>query len=1628
MFDQKAPVLRRLVLLFALVSLPASTLLLPAATVALAQPDRPSVVLPADGANDGVVQIDGSSSMTAINQLLKQRYETAFPEVEVEVAANGTRAALKALLNGEIDLAAIGRPLTLEEKAKGLVEIPVSQERVAIIVSQDNPFKGSLTLDQLSQIFQGEIVNWAEVGGPDAPIRVIDRPQASDTRLAFGRYGWLDALRTAPKGTNSRANFIDLDTDDTTEVIQSLGQDGISYAIVDQVREAAGVRLVPIAVLQDVLPDSSLYPYTFSRSYAYKAELAPALQSFLGFATTEPGQAAIVTAKGNEAKAIVSALTAAALASQPSSPLVAESPAASKAAIELTEATSPEATEEQIAADQIAADEIAAETEAPEPPDDRAVSLKDNATEATQTTDTQLAEIAQDTEEALEATAPSLQPVAAEPDVAISQAVAETPVTDAAEKPAMQVIKPIPTGRVRTQPELNQQYFDAPAQAPIVVEKPVRSEEDVPATGSPQPRRIVERLDDLSDLDEQNPPVEAPIVEPAAEPIAPEAPIARTVEPVEPVPDSPRQRAAWWWLLLPLTLAVFLIRWLRGRNKPTAPAAPKPAGTKPPQPESSHPEIVTSESSATTIAEAPIEVPVETPAEVISHPEAAPVEASEIASVEAPEPQPEEAIDTSTETPIDATIAAPDASETPLAEPLVVEMPLEAPTVPVPEVVDSDVVVSEVVASEIVASEIVASEVVASDTVEADTIDAEIVEPETLEPETLEPETPEPETETAEALDQAIEQVAEIESDAIPEPPSEGLDEASDVPMQLPEPIVLEAPIPGVTEPISAVANVQPIASPSIADIAADSVMMPVPRDDAEPTVETFKRTFQDYLRSYFGQSLETATVQDRYMALAYVVRDRMMKLDRPETCLQQPDVRIVGEIAAEFMPGPHLANNLMNLGYWEQVRQAMRELGIDLEELVEQEEEPGLGKGGLGRLMVCYLDSLSTANVPAIGYGIRYEFGIFDQVIQDGWQVEVPDSWLRNGNPWELEVPEGMVEVKFGGETQAYLDEHGQYRVRWVPKEVITGIPYDTPIPGYRTQTINPLRLWKAETGNLCKVLYPVDVEIEGKALRLKQQFFLVSCALQDVLRLHRLGGGSAETLHQRFALQLNDTDPTLAVAELMRLLVDEGGLAWDTAWDVTQKTLAYTNHSLMPETLDDLWSVRVFEHFLPRHLEIIFEINRRFLDEVRAKYPNDLDRIQRVSLIDETGERYVRTTYLACVGSHAINGVSKLHTQLLEQTILRDFYDLYPEKFSNQTNGVTPRRFLQLINPRLATLITSEIGDDWITDLDELRKLEEFVDDPQFRDEWQQIKQACKADLADYIQQQTGIQVDVNSLFDVHTMRLHEYMRKHLQVLHILTLYNRIKANPNLDLTPRTFIFAGKAAPDYFTAKLIIKLIHAVAELVNHDPDVRDRLKVVFLPDYNLKVAQRIYPAADLAEYISTAGTEACSTGNMIFAMNGAAIIGTLDGSNIELRDAVGAENFFLFGLTAQEAANLRQGYTPIDHYHTNPDLNAAIDLIASGALSNGDTDLFQPLVNLLLYSDEYLLLADYQSYIDCQARVSRTYQTPEQWLQLSILTVARIGPFSSDRAIREYCQTVWNIQPVSKKLREYTKPQAG
>jgi glycogen phosphorylase len=805
------------------------------------------------------------------------------------------------------------------------------------------------------------------------------------------------------------------------------------------------------------------------------------------------------------------------------------------------------------------------------------------------------------------------------------------------------------------------------------------------------------------------------------------------------------------------------------------------------------------------------------------------------------------------------------------------------------------------------------------------------------------------------------------------------------------------------------------------------------------------QRAITDHLRYSSGRPAAALRPEHYYRALALAVRDRMQdrRVASTQTSLDLGS-KVTCYLSAEFLMGPQLGNNLLNLGLEGAAKSALAAMGQKLDEVLACEEEPGLGNGGLGRLAACYLDSLATLERPAIGYGIRYEFGIFDQEIHDGWQVEQTDNWLDRGNPWEIAKPDVSYLVKWGGHVERYTDDAGRERARWVPGLLLKGVAYDTPIQGYGVNTCNVLTLWSARavksfaldafnTGDyykavedevtsetVTKVLYPNDEPEAGKRLRLLQQHFFVSCSLQHVLHImDDLADAGVRELPQRFAMQLNDTHPSIGVAELMRLLLDERLLEWDEAWDITVATFAYTNHTLLPEALET-WPLELFDQSLPRHLEIIYEINRRFLNEVRTRFLGDAERVRRMSLIGEDGGKHVRMAHLATVGSHAINGVAALHSELLKESVLKDFYEMWPERFSNKTNGVTPRRFLALSNPGLRALLDRTIGEGWLTDLGRLRGLEQFIDDSSFREQWRDIKRNNKARLASFVHESTGVELNPQWIFDIQVKRIHEYKRQHLNVLHIIALYYRLKQNPELSIPPRAFIFGGKAAPGYFLAKRIIKLINAVGETINNDPEVNKSLKVAFIPNFNVQNAHLIYPAANVSEQISTAGKEASGTGNMKFMINGALTVGTLDGANVEIREEAGPENFFLFGLTADEVEALKaSGYRPADYIDSNDELRAVLDLIAGGTFSHGDTEVFRPLVDNLRYDDPFLVCADYASYVECQARVSAAWQDGESWTKMSILNTARSGKFSSDRAIAEYCDEIWKVWPLTVKI---------
>ncbi|MBT6149818.1 MAG: glycogen/starch/alpha-glucan phosphorylase, partial [Gemmatimonadetes bacterium] len=774
------------------------------------------------------------------------------------------------------------------------------------------------------------------------------------------------------------------------------------------------------------------------------------------------------------------------------------------------------------------------------------------------------------------------------------------------------------------------------------------------------------------------------------------------------------------------------------------------------------------------------------------------------------------------------------------------------------------------------------------------------------------------------------------------------------------------------------------------------------------------------HLRLSLAKDRFSATRHDRFLSLAMAVRDRLVDrwIDTQQR-YYETDTRRVYYMSLEFMTGRLLANALINLDLYAEAQQAMADSGQDLASLLEQESEPGLGNGGLGRLAACFLDSAATLELPVYGYGLRYEYGIFQQRIFNGFQVEAPDNWLRNGNPWEIKRPEKVYPVRFYGRVEEGADARGHLRFSWVGGEQVLAMAYDTPVPGYENGTVNTLRLWSAKatrefnlehfnygdyekavedknrTETITRVLYPNDNFFVGRELRLKQQYFLVSATLQDALarwfRHHRGFSGFAV----KHAFQLNDTHPSIAIAELMRILVDEASLRWEEAWEITVQCFGYTNHTILPEALEQ-WRVSLLEHVLPRHMQIIFEINRRFLEQVKVHRPGNHDLLRRTSLIEEGEEKRVRMAHLAIVGSHAVNGVAELHSRIIREDLFRDFAELWPHKFRNKTNGITPRRWLRQCNPRLAELITRHIGDGWVRDLAVLQELEPLADDAEFRASWQQIKRSNKADLEAYVRAQSHVFMNPDAMLDVQIKRIHEYKRQLLNLLHVIALYRRVKADVTLDIAPRTVLFAGKAAPAYYTAKMIIKLVHAVGQLVNDDADVAGRLRVVFLPNYDVSQAEHIIPAADLSEQISTTGMEASGTGNMKLSLNGALTIGTLDGANIEIAEAVGEENLFLFGPDVDEVRRRRaEGYDPIAIYENNRELRAVIDFLASGELSPGRSDLFTPIVESLLQrGDPFLVLADFDAYVAAQERVEVAWRDPAGWARKSILNSARMG----------------------------------
>ncbi len=802
---------------------------------------------------------------------------------------------------------------------------------------------------------------------------------------------------------------------------------------------------------------------------------------------------------------------------------------------------------------------------------------------------------------------------------------------------------------------------------------------------------------------------------------------------------------------------------------------------------------------------------------------------------------------------------------------------------------------------------------------------------------------------------------------------------------------------------------------------------------------KSIKRGVEEHLRYTLAKDEYSHTEWDLYRSVVLTILDRLHdRWLKTQQKYYQEDAKRVYYISMEFLIGRMLDNALINLGIQEEVREALSELGIDYDELRETENDAALGNGGLGRLAACFLDSMATLGIAGYGYGIRYDYGIFYQKIVDGFQVERPDTWLRFGNPWDIIRPRTMYPVNFYGESVPYTDKNGHLRFRWENTQKVMAVAYDMPVPGYKNDVVNNLRLWKAASPksldlssfnqgeyinavrdmqlheNISRVLYPNDKVFVGQELRLKQEYFLVASTLQDIIQRFKKQNEDWSKFPDKVAIQCNDTHPNLAIPELMRVLLDEEGLDWDAAWGITTRTIAYTNHTILPEALER-WPVSLMRNMLPRHLQIIYEINKRFLNTVHHTFGDDINKIRRMSIISEGEQPSVQMANLGIVGSHKINGVAALHSDLIKKTIFKDFNDLWPERFTNKTNGITPRRWLRQSNPKLASLITSKIGENWVTHLDDLKKIDPLATDKTFVKEFTKIKKENKLHLAEYIERENGVKVNPNSIFDVQIKRIHEYKRQLMAAMHTAALYNRIKANPNAPFQPRTVIFAGKAAPGYMMAKNHIKLINSIADKINNDKEVGDKLKCVFLSNYSVSLAEKIIPAADLSEQISTAGMEASGTGNMKFALNGALTIGTLDGANVEIREEVGDENIFIFGLKVEEIEHLRtEGYNPWDYYHADAELRLVVDQIRSGFFSPGQPDLFSTIGHALLEGgDYYMILADFKSYVEAQKNVEELYQKPAQWFKKAIHNVARVGKFSSDRTISDYAGEIWGIK---------------
>ena len=803
-------------------------------------------------------------------------------------------------------------------------------------------------------------------------------------------------------------------------------------------------------------------------------------------------------------------------------------------------------------------------------------------------------------------------------------------------------------------------------------------------------------------------------------------------------------------------------------------------------------------------------------------------------------------------------------------------------------------------------------------------------------------------------------------------------------------------------------------------------------------TTESLKLWFKHHLKYTLVDDKFSATRMDHFISLALSVRDHLVnRWLQTQQSYYENDVKRVYYLSMEFLIGRLLTNNLINLGIYDEYKLTLDELGHDIHELEETEVEAGLGNGGLGRLAACFLDSIASLGIPGYGYGIRYEFGIFHQKIIRGYQVETADNWLRTGNPWEIPRPRSLVPVEFYGRVESTPNSKGAMKYQWVDTQNVMAMAHDIPVPGYKNDTVNNLRLWSARSSRelelehfqagdyfqavqnkheseiISKVLYPADHNQLGKELRFKQEYFFVSASLSDIIRRYKKAHTSFDTFSDKVAIQLNDTHPALAIAELMRILIDLEKVSWDKAWEITTNTFAFTNHTILPEAMEK-WSIDLFRRVLPRHLDIIFQINQQFMNQVQERYHGDMGKMNRMSLIEENHTKYIRMAHLSIIGSHSINGVAELHSSILKEKVFSDFHEMFPRRFNNKTNGVTPRRWLKACNPELSKLITEYIGDSWVRDLSEIKKLQNHIDDSQLIDRWKKIKTYNKKQLAKYIQDSLSFEVDPTSLFETQIKRIHEYKRQVLSVLHAIALYNRMRSNPEGFKTQRTILFSGKAAPGYAMAKLIIKFINSVADIINADSSLQGKLKVVFLPNYSVTLAEKIIPASDLSVQISTAGMEASGTGNMKLALNGALTVGTLDGANIEIMEEVGNENIFIFGLNADEVMEKKQsGYNPREVYMQNAELKAVLDMVQQGFFSGPQGNLFQPILeNLLDHGDPYMILADFQSFCDIQEKIGNAYLDIDTWTRKSIINVSRMGKFSSDRSIKEYAKDIWNV----------------